>query len=87
MQSKNSKLTPKDYEFMNSLGSAMIENSPKKIRMVIIFWAISLSVLVVWMAFASIDEIARGSGEVIPRGDNQLIQNLEGGIVEEILTY
>ena len=87
MQSKNSKLTPKDYEFMNSLGSAMIENSPKKIRMVIIFWAISLSVLVIWMAFASIDEIARGSGEVIPRGDNQLIQNLEGGIVEEILTY
>ena len=87
MQTKNSKLTPKDYEFMNSLGSAMIENSPKKIRMVIIFWAISLSVLVTWMAFASIDEISRGSGEVIPRGDNQLIQNLEGGIVEEILTF
>jgi len=72
---------------MNSLGSAMIESSPKKIRMVIIFWAISLTLLVTWMAFASIDEIARGSGEVIPRGDNQLIQNLEGGIVEEILTF
>ena len=72
---------------MNSLGSAMIESSPKKIRMVIIFWAISLSVLVTWMSYANIDELARGSGEVIPRGDNQLIQNLEGGIVEEILTY
>ena len=84
---KNSKLTAKDYEFMNSLGSAMLENSPKKIRMVIIFWAVSLTLLVIWMSFASIDEIARGSGEVIPRGDNQLIQNLEGGIVEEILTY
>lgn len=84
---KNSKLTPKDYEFMNSLGSAMIESSPKKIRMVIVFWAISLSVLVTWMAFASIDEIARGSGEVIPRGENQLIQNLEGGIIQEILTH
>jgi len=87
VKNKNSKLTPKDYEFMSSLGSAMIENSPKKVRMVIIFWAISLSVLVTWMAFASIDEISRGSGEVIPRGDNQLIQNLEGGIVQEILTY
>jgi len=84
---KNSKLTPKDYEFMHSLGSAMIENSPKKIRMVIIFWAVSLVLLITWMAFARIDEISRGSGEVIPRGDNQLIQNLEGGIVEEILTY
>jgi len=87
MNNKDSKLTQKDYEFMNSLGSAMIESSPKKIRMVIVFWAISLIVLITWMAFASIDEIARGSGEVIPRGDNQLIQNLEGGIVEEILTY
>ena len=87
MPNKKSKLTPKDYEFMSSLGSAMKENSPRKIRMVIIFWAISLTLLVSWMAYASIDEIARGSGEVIPRGDNQLIQNLEGGIVEEILTY
>lgn len=87
MKNSSSKLTPKDYEFMSSLGSAILENSPKKIRMVIIFWAISLSVLVIWMAFTSIDEISRGSGEVIPRGDNQLIQNLEGGIVQEILTY
>ncbi len=87
MANNKSKLTPKDYEFMNSLGSAMIESSPKKVRMVVIFWAISLTALISWMAYASIDEIARGAGEVIPRGDNQLIQNLEGGIVEEILTY
>ena len=87
MSNKHSKLTSRDYEFMNSLGSAMLESSPKKIRMVIIFWAISIATLILWMAFASIDEIARGSGEVIPRGDNQLIQNLEGGIVEEILTH
>ncbi len=85
MDKKNSKLTPRDYEFINSLASAMIESSPKKIRLVIVFWAITLSVLIAWMAFAEIDEIARGSGEVIPRGENQLIQNLEGGIVEEIL--
>jgi len=87
MKNKNSKLTAKDYEYMSSLGSAMIESSPKKIRMVIIFWAISLTLLITWMAFANIDEIARGSGEVIPRGENQLIQNLEGGIIEEILTH
>ena len=84
---KNSKLTAKDYEFMHSLGSAMIESSPKKIRIVIVFWGVSLTLLILWMAFASIDEIARGSGEVIPRGENQIIQNLEGGILQDILTY
>jgi adhesin transport system membrane fusion protein len=87
MSKHNSKLTPNDYEFMNSLGAAIIEKSPKKVRMVIVFWLVSIVILVTWMAFANIDEIARGSGEVIPRGDNQLIQNLEGGIVEEITTH
>ena len=81
------KLTQKDYEFMSSLGGAILESSPKKIRMVIIFWAIAIVTFVTWASLAEIDEIARGSGEVIPRGENQLIQNLEGGIVEEILTY
>ncbi|WP_297433085.1 HlyD family type I secretion periplasmic adaptor subunit [Sulfurimonas sp.] len=87
MKNKSSKLTPNDYEFMNSLASAMLQSSPKKIRISIIFWVISLSVLIGWMAFANIDEIVRGSGEVIPRGDNKVVQNLEGGIVQEILTY
>ena len=87
MKNKSSKLTPNDYEFMNSLASAMLQSSPKKVRLSIIFWVISLSVLIVWMAFANIDEIVRGSGEVIPRGDNKVVQNLEGGIVQEILTH
>ena len=87
MKNKSSKLTPNDYEFMNSLASAMLQSSPKKIRISIIFWVISLSVLIAWMAFANIDEIVRGSGEVIPRGDNKVVQNLEGGIVQEILTH
>jgi len=87
LKNKSSKLTPNDYEFMNSLASAMLQSSPKKVRLSIIFWVISLSVLIVWMAFANIDEIVRGSGEVIPRGDNKVVQNLEGGIVQEILTH
>ncbi len=86
MSKKNSKLTANDYEFMDSLGGAILEQSPKKIRMVILFWAVSLTLLVTWMAFAEVDELARGNGEVIPKGENQIIQNLEGGIVEEILT-
>lgn len=72
---------------MNSLAAAMLQSSPKKVRLVIVFWAVSLSVFIGWMAFAQIDEIVRGSGEVIPRGDNKVVQNLEGGIVEEILTH
>ena len=72
---------------MSSLSAAMLQSSPKKVRLVIFFWAISLTLFVGWMALAEIDEIVRGSGEVIPRGDNKVVQNLEGGIVQEIVIH
>ncbi len=79
------KLTPEDYEFMNSLSAAVAENTPKKMRWVLYFWLIAVAAFIAWASFTQIDEITRGQGEVIPSGDNQMIQNLEGGIVEDIL--
>ncbi len=40
---------------------------------------------VLWASFAKINETARGEGQVIPAGEVQVIQNLEGGIVESFL--
>ena len=79
------KLTEKDYEFMHSLSSAVLQSTPKKIRIVMYFWLIALSMFITWAYFAQIDEIARGDGDIVASGENQMIQNLEGGIVEEIL--
>ena len=39
----------------------------------------------VWAAFARIDEVTTGQGRVIPASKLQVIQNLEGGIVREVL--
>lgn len=39
---------------------------------------------VVWAATATIEEVARAEGRVIPSGDAQIIQSLEGGVVESI---
>ena len=75
----------KDYEFMNSLSSAILERSPSHISRVIKIWIFTILALIVWASFAYIDEITRGDGKVIPYGQNQIIQNLEGGIVESIL--
>tara|TARA_R110000868_G_scaffold411733_1_gene708205 strand:- start:37205 stop:38485 length:1281 start_codon:yes stop_codon:yes gene_type:complete len=38
-----------------------------------------------WARYASIDEVTRAIGRVIPSSQVQVVQNLEGGIVEEIL--
>ena len=86
MSSKLEKhLTEKDYEFMHSLSSAVLQTTPNKIRTIMYFWLIAIAMFITWAYFAQIDEIARGDGDIVPSGENQMIQNLEGGIVEEIL--
>lgn len=77
--------TQKDYEFMNSLSSAILNRTPSKISKVLKIWMFTIVTFLVWASLAEIDEITRGDGDVIPYGQNQVIQNLEGGIVESIL--
>jgi len=79
------QLSEKDYEFMNSLSAAVLQKTPSKMRVVLYFWVTAFALFIAWSSFAYIDEIARGQGEIIPSGENQIVQNLEGGIVEEIL--
>ncbi|QKF59194.1 HlyD family type I secretion periplasmic adaptor subunit [Aliarcobacter lanthieri] len=78
-------LNPNDYEYMKSLSAAVVFNSSKKLHWVLISFLITIFLFIFWAAFAEIDEIARGSGKVVPSGQNQIVQNLEGGIVQEIL--
>ncbi len=40
---------------------------------------------ITWASVATLDEVTRGEGRVIPSSKIQVIQNLEGGIVAEIL--
>lgn len=79
------KLTSEDYAFMNSLNAAIAEQSPKRMRWALYFWLVATALFIAWASLTQIDEITRGAGEVVPSGDNQMIQNLEGGIIKEIL--
>jgi membrane fusion protein, adhesin transport system len=40
--------------------------------------------LIVWAAFATVDEVTRGEGRVIPSRQLQVVQSLDGGVVSEI---
>jgi adhesin transport system membrane fusion protein len=42
-------------------------------------------VMLVWADRATLDEVTRGEGKVIPSTKTQVIQNLEGGILAELL--
>jgi len=43
-----------------------------------------LVIIVAWSAFAKLDEVARGEGKVIPASEVQVIQSLEGGIIDAL---
>lgn len=53
----------------------------------VVIWAIgaSLVVFLLWAAFAWVDEIVRAQGTVVSSSRPQIIQNLEGGILAELL--
>jgi adhesin transport system membrane fusion protein len=48
---------------------------------VALFFVVALA----WAAFFQIEEVARGEGRVITRSQTQVVTNLEGGIISEIL--
>jgi adhesin transport system membrane fusion protein len=47
--------------------------------------ALVVWVFIIWASFAWLDEIVRGDGEIISSSRPQIIQNLEGGILSELL--
>lgn len=44
--------------------------------------ALLLLIFLLWANFAKLEEVARGDGQVIPSSEVQVIQSLEGGIIE-----
>ncbi|QAR33329.1 HlyD family type I secretion periplasmic adaptor subunit [Geovibrio thiophilus] len=74
-----------DIEFMNSLNAAVLQKSPIKMSLILYVIAALMIVLFAWAYFTELDELTRGIGKVIPSRQVQIVQNLEGGIVKELL--
>ena len=79
------KVDSQDLEFMSDTHSAILENPPFSSHAILWVTALTLIVAIVWANFARIDEVAHAEGRVIPSSQIQIIQNLEGGILLEML--
>ena len=53
-------------------------------RLVALPIMILLAVGVTWANFATLDEVALATGEIVPAGRIKVVQHLEGGIIQEI---
>lgn len=78
------KYSKVDIEYMNSLSSAMLEGSSKRLNSLLYVICLIMVAVSTWAYFAELDERTRGVGKVIPSKQIQIVQNLEGGIVREI---
>ncbi|MBL4679682.1 MAG: HlyD family type I secretion periplasmic adaptor subunit [Pseudomonadales bacterium] len=74
-----------DIDFMPETYAAEIETLPFTAHAILWSSATFLVVAIIWANFASIDEVTHAEGRVIPSSQLQVIQNLEGGILAEIL--
>jgi adhesin transport system membrane fusion protein len=65
----------------------MLVQSPKGGRYILWLVLILFVVAMIWAYFSEIDQVTRGTGKVIPSRQIQVVQNLEGGILAEILVH
>ncbi len=63
---------------------AQLQQEPLRARLLLRVIFGLLLLLLLWAAFAPIDEVTRGEGKVIPSSQLQVIQSVDGGVVEEM---
>lgn len=71
-----------DSPFVKDLREAMLVQKTPGSLVVLYLIATILVVGAVWAHFAKVEEITQGEGRVIPASREQIIQSLEGGILE-----
>lgn len=81
---QNGKYSKKDVDFMNSLSGAMLASSSSRLNVLLYIICFVIVASFTWSYFAELDERTRGIGRTIPSRQIQVVQNLEGGIVEKI---
>ncbi len=74
-----------DLGFMSDVQAAAERDASRFAYTLSFCVAAFLVVFVMWSRVAILDEVTRGDGQVIPSSRTQIIQNLEGGIVSEIM--
>jgi adhesin transport system membrane fusion protein len=79
------KIYGDDTPFMTDTNAAVLIGASRTSHFILIATAAFFLIALIWAAFAELDEVTRGEGKVIPSSKMQVIQNLEGGIVSEIL--
>lgn len=75
----------RELSFLDDADHAIALQEPLRARFVLRAAMLVTAILLVWAAFAQVDEVTRGEGKVIPSRQLQVIQSVDGGVVSEVL--
>lgn len=73
-----------ELDWVSDADWARIQQEPLRARFILRWIAGIVLVLLIWAAFAQIDEVTRGQAKVIPSRQLQVMQAVDGGVVSEI---
>ncbi|MCK0511786.1 HlyD family type I secretion periplasmic adaptor subunit [Aromatoleum buckelii] len=63
---------------------ARLQQEPLRARMLLRVVASVIVLLLLWAGFAQVDEVTRGEAKVVPSSQVQIIQTVDGGVVEQM---
>lgn len=78
-------LSPDDILFANEVDAALVRRPRFGARALSVCVAGMFACLILWAAFAWVDEVTHAEGQVVGSQRTQTIQNLEGGILRAVL--
>lgn len=79
------RLPEEDIDFATDVRATIISQTPQGGRLIIWTTLVLLFIFLIWASFSELEEVTRGEGKVVPSSHVQVVQNLEGGIISEIL--
>ena len=74
-------------DFASDADVAMLRQEPLRAKALLRIIGLVFALFLAWASFAKLDEVTRGEGKVIPSKQVQVLQSLDGGIVNEILVH
>jgi adhesin transport system membrane fusion protein len=74
-----------DLDYVNDPAAVLHRGTPFRARLMLWATILFIVIAIAWASQAELDEVTKGIGKVIPSRQIQVVQNLEGGIVSEIL--
>ena len=79
------RMPSEDIDLVTDIRSSVMAQSPRGGRAIL--WAVLIlsAIGIYWASVSEVEEVTRGQGKVVPASQIQVIQNLEGGILSEIL--